>query len=44
MLPWDEAVPRPTYQLRHAVTIHAPPRAVWPWLAPLGTDRGGFYG
>jgi hypothetical protein len=33
----------PTYWIQHAVTIHAPAEAVWPWLAQLGTDRGGFY-
>lgn len=26
-----------------ALTIHAPVDAVWPWLAQLGPDRGGFY-
>jgi hypothetical protein len=27
----------------HAVEIDAPPEAVWPWLAQIGQDRGGFY-
>jgi hypothetical protein len=27
----------------HAVTIDAPPSAVWPWLVQIGQDRGGFY-
>lgn len=27
----------------HAVTINAPVSAVWPWLAQIGQDRGGFY-
>jgi hypothetical protein len=26
-----------------AVTIDAPPSAVWPWLAQMGCDRGGWY-
>jgi hypothetical protein len=26
-----------------AVTIEAPPEAVWPWLAQIGQDRAGFY-
>lgn len=26
-----------------AVTIEAPPDAVWPWLVQLGGDRGGWY-
>lgn len=31
------------YRVDHAITIHAPARAVWPWIAQLGQDRGGFY-
>ncbi len=27
----------------HAIEIDAPPEEVWPWLAQLGQDRGGFY-
>jgi hypothetical protein len=43
-LPGDVALQSPpTYWLQHAVTIDAPAEAVWPWLAQLGTDRGGFY-
>jgi hypothetical protein len=41
--PGDELVPRANYVLQHAVTIAAPPAAVWPWLAQLGQERGGFY-
>jgi Polyketide cyclase / dehydrase and lipid transport len=26
-----------------AITIDAPPEAVWPWVAQIGQDRGGFY-
>jgi hypothetical protein len=26
-----------------ALTIHAPPAAVWPWLVQIGQGRGGFY-
>ncbi|MBK9180990.1 MAG: SRPBCC family protein [Acidimicrobiales bacterium] len=26
-----------------AVTIDAPPSAVWPWLVQMGVDRGGWY-
>ncbi len=33
----------PTYQIDHAVTVHAPAAAVWPWVAQLGQDRAGFY-
>jgi uncharacterized protein YndB with AHSA1/START domain len=42
-LPGDELVPSPKYTIQHAVTIHAPPADVWPWLVQLGQDRGGFY-
>jgi|GEM_PF-759775 len=27
----------------HAITIDAPPEAVWPWLVQIGQNRGGFY-
>jgi hypothetical protein len=42
-LPGDETVPGPVVQSTRAVTIDAPVAAVWPWLAQLGQDRGGFY-
>ena len=42
-LPGDELLPEGGTQILHAVTIDAPIEAVWPWLAQLGQDRGGFY-
>ena len=42
-LPGDETTPGPAVQSTRAVTIDAPVDAVWPWLAQLGQDRGGFY-
>ncbi|HET6922694.1 MAG TPA: hypothetical protein VFI16_06060, partial [Anaeromyxobacteraceae bacterium] len=27
----------------HGVTIAAPPRTVWPWLAQMGAGRAGWY-
>ena len=42
-LPGDETIPGPVVQSTRAVTIEAPAEAVWPWLAQLGQDRGGFY-
>jgi hypothetical protein len=27
----------------HAIEVEAPREAVWPWLAQIGQDRGGFY-
>ncbi|WP_220222492.1 hypothetical protein [Haloplanus salinus] len=26
-----------------AITIDAPPDAIWPWLRQLGQEQGGFY-
>jgi hypothetical protein len=42
-LPGDAAVPQPVLQSTRAITIAAPPEAVWPWLLQLGQGRGGFY-
>lgn len=43
-LPGDEQqAPNGRYLVQYGVTIHAPAAAVWPWLAQLGQDRGGFY-
>ncbi|HXU04784.1 MAG TPA: hypothetical protein VN903_27665 [Polyangia bacterium] len=42
-LPGDEIVPAATSSETRAITIGAPARDVWPWLAQMGQDRGGFY-
>ena len=42
-LPGDELTPGPVEQSTRAITINAPPDAVWPWLVQMGADRGGFY-
>ncbi len=42
-LPGDGIIAGPVTQETHAVTIDAPAERVWPWLAQLGQDRGGFY-
>ena len=42
-LPGDELVRRLDAQSTHAVTIAAPPEAVWPWIVQMGQDRGGLY-
>lgn len=42
-MPGDELVPQPVFVTTKAVTIHAPPEAIWPWLVQLGVDRGGMY-
>jgi hypothetical protein len=40
-LPGDTAVPSAYFT--RAITIDAPPAAVWPWLVQIGQDRAGFY-
>ena len=42
-LPGDELVAGPTVQTDHAITISAPPAAVWPWLLQMGWGRGAWY-
>jgi hypothetical protein len=42
-MPGDELLPRPDMLSTRAVTIDAPPSAVWPWLVQMGTGRGGAY-
>lgn len=42
-LPGDELVPGAKSASTMAITIDAPPSAVWPWLVQMGCDRGGFY-
>jgi hypothetical protein len=42
-LPGDETVDNPSTQQTHAISIDAPAHTVWPWIAQLGQDRGGFY-
>jgi len=42
-LPGDERVPTPNVITTLAVTIQAPAREVWPWMAQIGQERGGLY-
>jgi hypothetical protein len=42
-LPGDEFVLHADRTATRAVTVYAPPDAVWPWIAQLGQGRGGFY-
>lgn len=42
-LPGDELIVKPHHTTTRAITIAAPPHAVWPWIAQLGQGRGGFY-
>jgi hypothetical protein len=42
-LPGDELLPEAGIVSTRAVTIDAPPGAVWPWLVQMGSGRGGAY-
>ena len=42
-LPGDDIVKGAATQATRAITIRASMETVWPWLAQLGQDRGGFY-
>ena len=42
-LPGDDLVPHPMVETTHAITIHAPAAAIWPWLVQMGYDRGWWY-
>ena len=42
-LPGDELLPEADIVPTRAVTIDAPPCAVWPWLVQMGSGRGGAY-
>lgn len=42
-LPGHDLVPADAVTSTQAVTVDAPPEAVWPWLVQIGQGRGGFY-
>lgn len=42
-IPGDDLLPRPDICSTRAVTIDAPPAAIWPWLVQMGSGRGGAY-
>ncbi len=42
-LPGDELLPEPDFAATRAISIGAPPAAVWPWLVQMGRGRGGAY-
>ena len=42
-LPGDELVPAPRWSWTHGIEVDAPADRVWPWVAQVGADRGGFY-
>ena len=42
-MPGDELVPETSFDASRAITIEAPPEAVWPWLVQIGYGRAGWY-
>src|SRR5213082_3723487 len=42
-LPGDELPPGAGIVATRAITIDAPPAAIWPWLVQMGSGRGGAY-
>lgn len=42
-MPGDGLVRDPMFTVTHAVTIDATPAGIWPWLAQMGSLRGGWY-
>jgi hypothetical protein len=43
VFPGDDLVPRPRWSWTHGIEIGAPAEEVWPWVAQVGADHGGFY-
>ena len=42
-LPGDDLLASPDIVSTRAVTVEAPPSAIWPWLLQMGSGRGGAY-
>jgi hypothetical protein len=42
-LPGDDLTSNPTLLWTNAITVNATPEEVWPWIAQIGDNRGGFY-
>ena len=42
-MPGDHLLPSAAVVTTRAVTVNAPPSAVWPWLVQMGPGRGGAY-
>lgn len=43
ILPGDDFIGDPDYVTTRAITVNAPPEAIWPWLVQMGYRRGGLY-
>ncbi len=42
-MPGDKLLPQAQFKATRAITIAAPPEAVWPWLVQVGCLRAGWY-
>jgi hypothetical protein len=42
-MPGDEVLPNASFNTTRAITIDAPPDAVWPWIVQIGYGRAGWY-
>lgn len=42
-LPGDELVPNPDVAYTRAITIHAAPAQIYPWIIQIGQTKGGYY-
>ena len=43
LMPGDELIEMPTFNVTRAITIQACPEEVWPWIVQIGYGRAGFY-
>ena len=43
-MPGDKIQRQPIFNATRAVTIHARPEQIWPWLVQIGYKRAGWYG
>ena len=41
--PGDELVTKPASFVNHAITIHATPEQIYPWIVQLGAGKDGYY-
>ena len=42
-MPGDEIVSQPSFNATRAVTIHASPENIYPWIVQIGLNRAGWY-
>jgi hypothetical protein len=42
-LPGDDCLADPEFVTTRAIGVDGPPSSIWPWLAQMGSGRGGLY-